>query len=103
MGEYDLRTDIDCVGKDCNEKVLQVGVEETIPHPQFDTSNANRHHDIALIRLNADVTYTDFIRPVCLPLAGIATRRSSFDTGELLTVAGWGRTLFGKWIFTLLY
>lgn len=93
MGEYDINSEIDCIDADCNNKVVEVGYEEIIPHPQYDDKNNNRHHDIALIRLAADIELSDFIRPVCLPLP--ATKQD-INTGSLLIVAGWGRTLLGK-------
>lgn len=93
LGEYDLSKEIDCIVDDCNKKVIELGYEEVIPHPEFNTRSLNRYHDIALIRLNADVSYSDFVRPVCLPLA--ATRRA-INVGEELIVAGWGRTLLSR-------
>lgn len=75
-----------------------MGYEQVMPHPQYDPNNNNRHHDIALIRMSADVTYSDFIRPVCLPLA---STRQAINVGELLTVAGWGRTLLGKCVLSI--
>uniref|UniRef100_W8BLL3 CLIP domain-containing serine protease n=1 Tax=Ceratitis capitata TaxID=7213 RepID=W8BLL3_CERCA len=93
LGEYDISKEIDCIQQDCNTKVVKLGYEQVIPHPQYKPNNNNRHHDIALIRLAEDVTYSDFIRPVCLPLA---STRQAIDVGELLTVAGWGRTLLAR-------
>ncbi|XP_018796326.1 PREDICTED: serine protease easter [Bactrocera latifrons] len=93
LGEYDISKEIDCIQDDCNNKVVKVGYEQVIPHPQYEPNNNDRHHDIALIRMSADVTYSDFIRPVCLPLA---STRQAINVGELLTVAGWGRTLLAR-------
>lgn len=95
LGEYDINTEIDCIGQDCNNKVLELGFEEVIPYPEYDPTNQNRHHDIALIRLSQDVDYNDFIRPVCLPLP---QSKQEIRSGALLTVAGWGRTLLGNYI-----
>ncbi|TMW47661.1 hypothetical protein DOY81_007260 [Sarcophaga bullata] len=93
LGEYDLNSEIDCMGQDCNNKVVELEYEEVIPHPQYDPTNIDRHHDIALIRLAQDVQYSDFIKPVCLPLP--KTRRG-ISTGDILVVAGWGRTLLAR-------
>lgn len=90
LGEYDITKDIDCVDKDCADPPIETGYEEIIAHESFDPSAANRHHDIALIRLNQDVLYTDFITPVCLPSV-LNFQRS--QTGTSVVVAGWGRTL----------
>ncbi|XP_037951152.1 serine protease 7 [Teleopsis dalmanni] len=93
LGEYDITQEIDCIEDDCNNKVLELGIEEVTPHPQFDPNSEHRYNDIALIRLNADVTYTDFIKPVCLPLT---ESRLPINVDELLVVAGWGRTLLAR-------
>lgn len=93
LGEYDINSEIDCIGADCNNKVEEIGFEEVIPHPQYDDKNNNRHHDIALIRLASDVELNDFIRPVCLPLP---TTKQEISTGAALIVAGWGRTLLAR-------
>ncbi|KAM7364380.1 serine protease 7 [Cochliomyia hominivorax] len=93
LGEYDISSEIDCIGSDCNNKVLELDFEEVIPHPQYDPKNVNRYHDIALIRLAENVNYNDFIRPVCLPLP---TTKQEIRTGAILTVAGWGRTLLAR-------
>ncbi|XP_061393226.1 serine protease 7 [Musca vetustissima] len=91
LGEYDINQEIDCIADDCNQKVVEVGYEQLIPHPQYDVRNTNNHHDIALIRLDRNIEYSDFIRPVCLPLS--ETREAPINPGDLLVVAGWGRTL----------
>ncbi|XP_013118286.1 serine protease 7 [Stomoxys calcitrans] len=90
LGEYNINEEIDCIRADCNDKVVEVGFDEVLPHPQYDVRNANNYHDIALIRLDQDVQYSDFIRPICLPLP---ETRTAITPGELLIVAGWGRTL----------
>lgn len=67
-----------------------MGVEEKIPHEGYNQKNKNRANDIGLIRLNGEVTYTDYIRPICLP-ASVNSRRAHVN--EKLVSAGWGRTL----------
>lgn len=74
FGEYDTRTKIDCLpdgdefeSTNCIVKSIIVPVEEQIIHPEFSTSNRNHHHDIALLRLAREITFTDYIQPVCLP------------------------------------
>ncbi|CAH2308070.1 transmembrane protease serine 9-like [Pelobates cultripes] len=46
--------------------------------------------DIALIKLSSNITYTEYIRPVCLPPASII-----FTNGMNCWVTGWGATSFG--------
>ncbi|XP_074643811.1 uncharacterized protein LOC141900700 [Tubulanus polymorphus] len=47
-------------------------------------------NDIALIKLTRRVTFTDYIRPVCLG-SEIGFRRSLMKVGRIGTVTGWGR------------
>lgn len=72
LGEWDLMTAEDCDDQLINEKVcspaaIDYEIEDKIPHPQYDPYGSNQHNDIALLRLKNSVTYTDFIKPICLP------------------------------------
>ncbi|XP_060524055.1 phenoloxidase-activating factor 1-like [Cylas formicarius] len=91
LGEWDTNTGRDCINGNrfsiCNEEPIDVGVESSVAHPNYVDSSADRFHDIALVRLNRQVTFTDFIRPICLP--GLNEESS---VGEKLIVSGWGRT-----------
>ncbi|XP_060648956.1 serine protease 7 [Drosophila nasuta] len=93
LGEYDISKEIDCVRNVCNRPVLEIGVEEVIVHPQYNADDNNRHHDIALIRLNQQVELNEYIIPVCLPLV---STRAAINTNDKLTVSGWGRTLLAR-------
>lgn len=66
-----------------------MGVEEKIPHEGYSEKNKNRQNDIGLVRMGGDVTYSEFIKPICLP----ATAYSLPIPNEILASAGWGRTL----------
>lgn len=90
LGEYDTTKEIDCLGNTCADPILYMGVEEKIPHEGYNEKNKNRANDIGLIRLNGDVTYTDYVRPICLPTSVKSPRTL---TNEKLVSAGWGRTL----------
>ncbi|XP_054611716.1 uncharacterized protein LOC129169362 isoform X2 [Dunckerocampus dactyliophorus] len=58
-------------------------VDRIILHPNFDSLSFN--NDIALLRLSSAVTFTDYIRPVCL-----AASSSEFHNGTDSWVTGWG-------------
>lgn len=95
LGEYDLDSDKDCVsngfGKEiCTDTPIDVPVEEQIPHEMYNPYDPNQYHDIALLRLSRDVKFTNYIRPICLPLAD--NEKNQNYTGQKLTVAGWGKT-----------
>ncbi|XP_050957963.1 chymotrypsin-like elastase family member 2A [Labeo rohita] len=56
---------------------------QIIKHPLFDYPNPD--NDIALVKLSSSVTFSDYIRPVCLAAAG-----SVFAAGTESWVTGWG-------------
>lgn len=66
---------------------------ETIVHEEYDANADSQGNDIALIRLARSAPYTDFIRPICLPIAP-QLRNKNFD-GAALIVAGFGKTEYG--------
>lgn len=74
----------------CNNPHVDVPVTEKIVHESYVPNSKNQHHDIALLRLSRNVAYTEFIKPVCLPLDNSA--RSLLLDDSSLTVAGWGKT-----------
>ncbi|XP_037729713.1 melanization protease 1 [Drosophila subpulchrella] len=95
LGEWDASTNPDCTtGKngrrDCNDPYIDCPVVERIPHPQYPGNSRDQLHDIALLRLQDEVKYTDFISPVCLP--SLASQRNDIFLGRKVVVAGWGRT-----------
>ncbi|XP_076153712.1 trypsin II-P29-like isoform X2 [Alosa pseudoharengus] len=58
-------------------------VTQIIKHPNYDdTTNDN---DITLLRLSSSVTFTNYIRPVCLAAAS-----SIFRSGTNTWITGWG-------------
>ncbi|TMW40046.1 hypothetical protein DOY81_014874, partial [Sarcophaga bullata] len=96
LGEWNTATDLDCETFENGTKVcadhshLDVGIEEVIPHPSFNYKGDSTKYDIALVRLDRYVNFTDFIYPVCLP-----DRQRLYDKtfiGEKLDLVGWGIT-----------
>uniref|UniRef100_A0A671LTE9 Trypsin-3-like n=1 Tax=Sinocyclocheilus anshuiensis TaxID=1608454 RepID=A0A671LTE9_9TELE len=57
-------------------------VTRLITHPSYSTTTQN--NDIALLQLSSSVTFTDYIRPVCLAAAG-----SVFGGGTKSWITGW--------------
>lgn len=89
LGEYNTDTDPDCLQDDensfiCADDPVSVGVEEQIAHENYRPTSRDQRYDIALLRLSRDVTFTSYIKPICLPPT------ASF--GQKLYVAGWGKT-----------
>ncbi|XP_023021635.2 phenoloxidase-activating factor 3 [Leptinotarsa decemlineata] len=87
FGEYSTKTEIDCLTpNNCNERPVDIEVEEIIFHENYSITDRNHYNDIALLRLKKDVPYSRFIRPICLPESN-----ESSTTGDLLTLTKWER------------
>ncbi|CAH1105990.1 unnamed protein product [Psylliodes chrysocephalus] len=91
LGEFDISRDPDCISSPestvCAEPSRVYGISNTIKHQNFDRFNAI--NDIALIQLDRDVIFSDYIKPICLP-------PSNFNhNNESVIIAGWGRTKVG--------
>lgn len=89
LGEYNIQHDMDCVKfselDECSNPVEDVGIEKIIKHPQY-----NRRlglNDMALLRLNRNIPFTDYIRPICLPDA----QTKFAKVGDTMTLSGFGR------------
>nr|XP_043067102.1 serine protease grass-like [Drosophila bipectinata] len=92
LGEHDLSKDEDCLSFDdepvCLDKPLDVPVDKSFVHEGYERFRAVK--DIALIRLKYPVQFTDWIRPICLPI----TKDLQFEsqTNIPMEVVGWGIT-----------
>lgn len=76
LGEHDL-------AHDKNDKPFRVDIAEKIPHPQF--KRPAKYYDIALIRMAIRVTFSQFMRPACLP-------ETYTPVVEHAIACGWGKT-----------
>nr|CAD7198183.1 unnamed protein product [Timema douglasi] len=92
LGELDTSTEQDCEEpypgeKICADPVLDINIEKVVKHKRFNIPFLK--NDIALLRLVSEVpSYTDFIRPICLPFGLNLTE----DGDKKYQVAGWGKT-----------
>ncbi|TMW52759.1 hypothetical protein DOY81_002163 [Sarcophaga bullata] len=102
LGEWNITTDPDCQiirngGKACADPHLDVGIEQIHVHPDYRVNAKNegpfQYNDIALIRLDRDIHFTDFIQPICLPVRPF--QRTEIFDGVVMYVAGWGFTETG--------
>lgn len=101
LGEHDLRTDPDCRfsllhrKKTCAPKYQKFKMEKISIHENFD--NVTKHNDIALIRLDRNVEFSENIQAICLPNAS-----ADSIPGELLEIVGWGKVNNSKISFVVL-
>ncbi|XP_076137764.1 uncharacterized protein LOC143121270 isoform X3 [Alosa pseudoharengus] len=72
-----------------NPNEVKRTLSRIITHPSFNP--VTRDNDIALLRLSAPVTFTNFISPVCLAASG-----SEFLNGVHSWVTGWGDATDGE-------
>lgn len=89
LGEWDQSTDEDCEDNNCSLPVVDVPVAERIPHENYVPTSKAQENDIALLRLAQPVQFTDWVKPICLPVAP-STRNLNYDNYPF-TVAGWGK------------
>ena len=78
VAEYDARFDV-------TKRKRVIPVSRVVVHPSY--SATGTHNDIALVHLQQEVEWSDFVQPACLPNPGPDT-----FTGMQATVAGWGNT-----------
>lgn len=89
LGEYNTETAVDCVKEDetaevCADDPITVGIEEQISHEDYLPRTRENKNDIALVRLARNVTFTNYVKPICLP--------ADDSLGVELLLAGWGRS-----------
>lgn len=91
LGEYDKRTEIDCVEDTCADKPQEIPVHMAVAHPGYSDKNKNRYDDIGIARLAQRAVYNYYVQPICL-----VNNQVRLDAGNKVYVAGWGKTLSGQ-------
>lgn len=96
LGEHTKGQPIDCniyhdskgneIERDCAEEVQVFGIESFEIHQDYNRPKFS--NDIGLIRLDKDVTMTDHIKPICLPVTADLQKK----VFENYVVTGWGTT-----------
>ncbi|KAL5284644.1 CLIPB1.2 family protein [Megaselia abdita] len=86
LGEWDISTDMDCDEFDCTDPIVDVPIAKIIGHEEYDPNVKNLPNDIALLRLSRKIDYSDFIKPICLPVnPNVPSDALKMD------IAGWGK------------
>ncbi|XP_076383834.1 CLIP domain-containing serine protease HP8-like [Megalopta genalis] len=91
LGEYNTDTHPDCIQDGdvilvCADDPITVGVEEQIAHEYYRPASRDQTYDIALLRLTRDVSFSNYVKPICLPPNGDIPNQQNLYT------AGWGKT-----------
>lgn len=94
LGEFDTESDVECKpnepDEECVTSVADYLISTYYIHEDYTQENGADYDDIALLRLTEDVEFTDYIRPICLPMT--AALQNLPTTDIVMTVAGWGQT-----------
>lgn len=90
LGEWDISTENDCEfdGEEniCAPPPVNIPIAKIIPHENYNPQSRHQYNDIALLRLAHPVNFTDFIKPICLPMT--QAFRTTTHVGDHLRVAG---------------
>ncbi|XP_076295173.1 venom protease-like [Lasioglossum baleicum] len=76
--------DLNLVRTDDRAKPQEVRVIERIMHPDY--QRPSQYHDVGLLKLESDVTFDAWVRPICLPYSVPDT-----DNEDVATATGWGK------------
>uniref|UniRef100_A0A6P7F8L0 Phenoloxidase-activating factor 1-like n=1 Tax=Diabrotica virgifera virgifera TaxID=50390 RepID=A0A6P7F8L0_DIAVI len=71
-------------GKSCVKSALDVGIESVTIHKDYGTLRGAPHDNIALIRLDQDISFNENILPVCLP-----QQEEEPEVGDKVIAVGW--------------
>ncbi|KAH8372581.1 hypothetical protein KR009_000130 [Drosophila setifemur] len=83
LGELDFKNDTD------DAQPQDFVVVNYVVHPAYEEDDdGSRQNDIAILELERDAVFNEYVAPACLPTA-------SGDENLLLTAAGWGATSEG--------
>lgn len=74
--------------KKLESSVQKRNLKQVIAHPNYNKFTFD--NDIALMELDSPVTYSDFIKPICLPAP-----QHEFPPGQSVWITGWGATREG--------
>ncbi|XP_041969294.1 serine protease 7-like [Aricia agestis] len=86
IGEFDTRTNPDCQLSMCAPPVQDRKIKHIIIHPEF--NKPPYHNDIAIVEMDNPVELNEYVTPLCLP----REEEIRPKLGEIVSVAGWGKT-----------
>lgn len=91
LGEWNISSPMDCFeADDCTDDPIDIPIARVFKHPEYNVKG-EEENDIAILRLTKPVTYSYFVKPICLPLDKELQAKTNFSDAKFV-VAGWGRT-----------
>ncbi|XP_068154127.1 spaetzle-processing enzyme-like [Drosophila tropicalis] len=99
LGEYDTTKDPDCVAEKngkttCAPNHIDIEIDERIIHESYMPNSIDQLNDIGLLRLKKSVSYTDYVKPICLPIDD-QFRDNAFES-YAMDISGWGKTKYNN-------
>ncbi len=67
---------------------MDIKAADVLVHPLHRSQPDTSYYDVAVIRLEQEAKFTDFVLPVCLPRVGV--ENPNHNAGKLVTLTGWG-------------
>ncbi|KFB46643.1 AGAP009844-PA-like protein [Anopheles sinensis] len=91
FNEFNTKSKSNCT-TDGDENICRYDyeVESVTSHPEYITGGLSNQHDIAFLKLAKDVSFDDYVRPICLPFEAEIQKLPIVN--EYFTVTGWGET-----------
>jgi len=89
IGEHDTNTKIDCQENafgvtNCAGEAIKISVGSPSVYTAYNENDENHKNDIALLPLQENVRFTDYIQPICIP--------DTETLNKTMWVSGWGKT-----------
>lgn len=90
LGEFDFSQSIDCdkVNDYCSDPPREIDIAKIILHEDYRPRIQGSPYDIAIIKMTEFVEFSNFIKPICLPMFD----EVNVGYGSGFVVAGFGRT-----------
>ncbi|KAF2905332.1 hypothetical protein ILUMI_00834 [Ignelater luminosus] len=104
LGEHTLNKEKDCQtntsgSEKCADPPVVVDIAQTIVHDKYQLAARLRRHDIALLQLQKEISFTNFIKPICVPFSPDFDN-SEYNNSKPATVIGWEMPVFDTQIHT---
>lgn len=95
LGEWNTTSSPDCqrfqTDSVCAPPHIDIQIDRIVVHEQYAPQNStNYSNDVALLHLDRSVTFSDYVKPICLPVANTNTEYAY--AGYAMEIAGWGNT-----------
>ncbi len=74
---------------DTSEGIIERNVKRYMTHPKYQQRRA--YFDVGIAVADRHIEFTEYVRPVCLPMSPVDD--SDYLADDFVTLAGWGLTV----------